>query len=257
MPVLLSAVTLDNYGGTCNYAPPSWLTLFEGPGGPPRTAARAKRELDERLAFGDGAHRPYIHLVDGGVADNVGMRSVLMVLELMEALQQAGKATSFDRVRRIVVFVVNSVSSPRTHWDESKTPPGIVDTLVQASGVPIDHFSYEAMELLKDKQARWQSLRRLRASPEFAGSRNPAIAGDLKGPDVDLFAIDVSFAALKDKAEVEYLNGLPTSFVLSDEAVDRLRAAAGTIIMASPEFQRLLKEGGAKVVPAPSGQGPK
>ncbi len=123
--------------------------------------------------------------------------------------------------------------------------------------MPIDHYSYEAMELLKDKQARWQSLRRLRASPEFAGSRNPAIADDLKGPDVDLFAIDVSFAALKDKAEVEYLNGLPTSFVLSDEAVDRLRAAAGTIIMASPEFQRLLKEGGAKVVPAPSKQEPK
>ncbi len=38
VPVLLSAVTLDNYGGTCNYAPPSWLTLFEGPGGPPRTS---------------------------------------------------------------------------------------------------------------------------------------------------------------------------------------------------------------------------
>ena len=32
-------------------------------------------------AFADGANRPYIHLVDGGVADNVGMRSVLAVLE--------------------------------------------------------------------------------------------------------------------------------------------------------------------------------
>ena len=61
----------------------------------------------------------------------------------------------------------------------------------------------------------------------------------------------MSFAALKDKAEFEYLNELPTSFVLPDEAVDRLRAAAATIIMASPEFQRLLKEVGAKVVTAP------
>ena len=56
----------------------------------------------------------------------------------------------------------------------------------------------------------------------------------------------------KDKAEFEYLNGLPTSFVLPDEAVDRLRAAAGTIIMASPEFQRLLKEVGATIVAEPS-----
>jgi NTE family protein len=37
--------------------------------------------------------------------------------------------------------------------------------------------------------------------------------------------------------------------VLPSEAVDRLRAAAGTIIMASPEFQRLLKDVGARIVP--------
>ena len=58
----------------------------------------------------------------------------------------------------------------------------------------------------------------------------------------------MSFAALPDKAEREYLNKQPTSFVLPAEAVDRLRAAAGTIIVASPEFQRLLKDVGAKVI---------
>ena len=58
----------------------------------------------------------------------------------------------------------------------------------------------------------------------------------------------MSFAALKEKAELDYLNQRPTSFVLTPEAVDRLRAAAGTIIMDSPEFKRLLKDVGAKVV---------
>ena len=255
VPVVLSAVTLNNYGGNCSYVPPRALQFLSAPALPPRTAERAKREIDERLAFADGANRPYIHLVDGGVADNVGMRSVLATLESMEALHRAGVPTLLDRVRRIVVFVVNSVSTPRTHWDESERPPGTVNLLLQSSGVPIEHYSYESVELLRDKAARWQSLRRLRNSPEFAGSRNPAIAGELDGPDVDIFAIDISFAALKDKAEFEYLNGLPTSFVLPDEAVDRLRAAAGTIIMASPEFQSLVKEVGATIVPgrAPTG----
>ena len=67
-------------------------------------------------------------------------------------------------------------------------------------------------------------------------------------PNAEIYAIDVSFAALKDKDELAYLNEQPTSFVLPDEAVDRLRAAAGTIIMDSPEFQRLLKDVGAKIV---------
>jgi len=255
VPVVFSPVTLDNYGGACNYAPPSWLQELKGSAGAPLASTRAQREVRERLAFADGANRPYIHLVDGGVADNVGMRSVLTALELMEAAQRAGVSTPLDRARRIVVFVVNSVSEPPTHWDESETPPGIVSTLLQASSVPIDHYSYESIDLLRDKQARWKSLRRLRQSAAFARSKDPAIAAELKGPEVDIFAIDVSFAALKDKAEFEYLNGLPTTFVLPEEAVDRLRAAAGTIIMASPEFQRLLKEVGAKIVPEPSSVG--
>ena len=60
------------------------------------------------------------------------------------------------------------------------------------------------------------------------------------------------FRALKDKAELDYLNRQPTTFVLPPEAVDRLRAAAGTIIMDSPEFQRLLKDVGARIVSSPA-----
>ena len=70
-------------------------------------------------------------------------------------------------------------------------------------------------------------------------------------PQAKIYAIDVSFPALKDKAELDYLNQQPTTFALPAEAVDRLRAAAGTIIAASPEFQRMLKEAGVKVVGDP------
>jgi NTE family protein len=71
-------------------------------------------------------------------------------------------------------------------------------------------------------------------------------------PNADIYAIDVSFAKLGDKAEFDYLNRQPTTFVLPAAAVDRLRAAAGTIIMESPEFRRLLNDLHAKVVPPPS-----
>jgi NTE family protein len=256
VPIVFSPVTLNNYGGSCNYKPAAWLQRLTGPDGTPQGAERAMREVEERLAFADGARRPFIHLVDGGVADNVGMRSVLTVLELMEALQRAGVSTRLDDLRRIVVFVVNSVSVPRKDWDTKEKPPGPINLIVQASGVPIDHYSYEAVELLKEKEARWQSLRRLRQSAAFAGTQDAAVTKDLKGPDIDLFTIDVSFAALKDKAEFEFLNSQPTTFVLPDEAVDRLRSAGGTIILASPEFQRLLKAVGAKVVAEPSAAGP-
>jgi len=254
VPVALSPVTLNNYGGTCNYVPPAGLQLVAKDAQPSRAAERAKRQVDEWLAFTDGARRPYIHLVDGGLADNVGMRSFLTVMDLTEALQEAGEATWLDSVRRIVVIVANSATAPRTKWDQSESPPGAVTLVLQSSGVPMEHYSFEAMELLKDKSANWRLKHRLRQSAAFAANTDPAIAEDLKGPDIDIYPIDVSFAELKDKAEFEYLNGLPTSFVLPPEAVDRLRAAAGTIMAASPEFQRLLKDVGAKVVTEPAAQ---
>jgi NTE family protein len=255
VPVVLSSITIKNYGGTCNATIPAWAKLFLDASDPPRPAARAIRSLKAEQAYGDSVHRPYLHLVDGGVSDNVGMRSVLDSLEILEALHEAGRPTPLGSARRIIVFVVNSLSSPPTNWDESENPPGTVDILLKAAGTPIDAFSYESVELLKDTAALWQAMRRIRNSAPFATNTDPEVAAALRVPDAEIYAIDVSFPALKDKAELDYLNQQPTSFVLPAEAVDRLRAAAGTIIMASPEFQRLLKDVGARVVSDKSAAG--
>jgi NTE family protein len=64
--------------------------------------------------------RPFVHLVDGGVSDNVGMRAVLDAMEVLEALQHAGVPTQLERARRIVIFVVNSLSSPPTDWENPR-----------------------------------------------------------------------------------------------------------------------------------------
>ena len=250
VPVVLSAVTLNNYGGSCKYETPAWVKMFTQSEDPPRPAARAIRELNEARVLADGVNRPYIHLVDGGVSDNVGMRGVLDALQLLEALHAAGVPTPLDHVKRIVVIVVNSLSSPPTDWDTSERGPGVVDVLLKSTGVPIDHYSYEAVELLKDISARWDTARRMR---ELAGcdvNKDAPVCAAIRVPQAKIYAIDVSFPALQDKAELDYLNRQPTSFVLPPEAVDRLRAAAGKIIASSPEFQRMLRDAGVKVVEA-------
>jgi NTE family protein len=194
--------------------------------------------------------------VDGGVSDNVGMRGVLDALQFLEALHTAGLPTRLDHVKRIIVFVVNSLSSPPTHWDESEQGPGVVEVLLKSTGVPIDHYSFEAVEQLKDIAARWQMGRHIRDLAQCSTNKDPPVCAAIRVPAAEVYAIDVSFAAVPDKAERDYLNLQPTSFVLPAEAVDRLRAAAGTAILASPEFQRLLKDVGATIVTdAPTGAG--
>jgi NTE family protein len=255
VPVVLSPITINNYGGTCNYETPAWVKLFLDSATPPRPAARAIRELRDAEPYADGVHRPYIHLVDGGVSDNLGMRGVLDILELLEALHDKGMPTPLDQVKRIIVFVVNSLSSPPTNWDQYENPPGTLDILVKATGVPIDHYSYEAIEQLKDIAARWQLGREVRDMVGCSTNKDSPLCKKIRVPQAEIYAIDVSFASLPDVNERAYLNLQPTSFVLPPEAVDRLRTAAGTIIVASPEFQRLLKDLGAKVIAVPQAGG--
>ena len=255
VPVVLSAVTINNYGGTCNYSVPPWVQLFTQSANPPRPAARAIREIKDAEPYVDGVHHPYIHLVDGGVADNVGMRGILDALAFLEALHDAGQPTPLDRVKRIIIFVVNSLSSPPTNWYQSESPPGTIDILLKATGVPIDHYSYEAVELLKDTAARWEKDRKTRSLAGCSTNNDSPVCAAIRVPQAEIYAIDVSFAMLPDVKERDYLNLQPTSFVLPPEAVDRLRTAAGTIILASPEFQRLLKDVGAEVIAAESTDG--
>jgi NTE family protein len=252
VPVILSPVTINNYGGTCNFHFPAWVALFADSDTTPRPAARASKRLKEFKSYDDSIHRPYLHLVDGGVSDNLGLRSVLGLLETFETLHSLGLPTPLDNVRRIVIVVVNAHASPETRWDESEDAPSSVRAIIQAAGVPINAYSADTVELLRDIGARWQMLRRVRDSTALSPDKDPGLKEVLKAPDAGLYVVDVSFGALTDDNELDYLNNLPTSFVLSNAAVDRLRAAAGAIILASPEFQRLLRDAGARVAAEPT-----
>jgi NTE family protein len=252
VPVVLSSITIDNYGGTCGYRPPLWTKVFLDNPNPPRPAARTVKRLQELEAFADREHRPFLHLVDGGVSDNVGMRGVLDVLSTFEALHAAGMQTPYDHVRNIFIFVVNSLATPPNDWDLQENPPAVFDVLLKATGTPIDRYSYDTVETLKDIQARWASLREVRDAIKPYPALGEKLQGVMRAPDINIRVIDVSFGVLADRAQRDYLNTLPTSFVLSDEAVDRLRVAARDAILASPEVRRLISNGALRMV----GSGP-
>ena len=98
-------------------------------------------------------------------------------------------------------------------------------------------------------------MRRIRDSGVIIDNGNPALAEVMRVPSLEVYVINVSFADLKDAMERAYLNEQPTSFALPPEAVDRLRAAAGRIVLESPDFQRYLRDLGDRVVKTPTPAG--
>ena len=240
VPVVLSPVTYRNYGGQCGAGMPNWVQDVANTDSPSRPAGRALLRYREIRDLSDSAQRPYIHVVDGGVSDNLGLRGMLEAFELLEASPQFQKEADLDRLKHIVVVAVNSRSAPSTDWDRSPTPPGLVAQLMQSSSVPIDHFSYESVELLKDIAQRWASRRLLDVARKRLEGMTQAQA-EAAVSHITFDAIDVSFDAIADPAEQRYFMDLPTSFVLPDEAVDRLRELGGRLLRQSPAYQSLLQ----------------
>jgi NTE family protein len=240
VPVVLSPVTLDNFGGTCNYQYPAWVRDFKEKR-TDRVSGRALKRYEEMKGIENSKDRPFIHLVDGGVSDNIGVRGVLEALEELSASSEFRGEVGFGGVRRIVLILVNSHSAPTIDWDQRETPPGFIFQLLLSSGVPIDRYSFETVETLKDQAeiVQWR--------------REPKVAGSLAGatrhrramiPKITLQVVDVSFDAIRDPKEREYFMNLPTSFVLLAEDIDRLREIAGRLLRQSPEYESVVSEMG-------------
>jgi len=248
VPVALSPVTLSNYGGGCDYEYPVWVRDALAIGVSKEYSARALHRYREMQVLQDSSNHPYLHLVDGGVADNLGIRGVL------EALQELSFSGSFRKQRgagginRIVLIVVNAQSKKPNKWDMRESPPNSILQTLQSSNVPISHYTFETVELMKQlvREADWQ--RRLEiAEARLAGASLEE--AETRYPEVEMLVFDVSFAAIEDVEERKYFQSLATSFVLPDEAVDRLREVGGELLRQSPVFQEVLERIGAKSLP--------
>jgi|LGOV01.1.fsa_nt_gb NTE family protein len=241
VPIVLSPVTFNNYGGNCGYQYPAWVRSVADPENRARPAGRALQRYREMQDFQNSKDRPFIHLVDGGVADNIGVRGVLEALEELAASAAFRGEVGFSVIRRIVLLVVNARSSPRTDWDRRESPPGTVAQLLQASGVPIERYSFETVETMKDRAAIWKWRRDLLVTQaRLAGATKEEAEG--RAPKVTLHVLDVSFDAISDPKERAFFMNLPTSFVLPAEDIDRLREVAGRLLRQSAEYETIVHE---------------
>ena len=219
LPPLLTPISLRNRAGSCGYQEPPWAAA-SAPGEPLRRGGLRALEL---RSYSNALERPYVHLFDGGIAENLGLRSLI---EALDAIANAPPPLPGGAAapKKIVAIVVNAHKNPARDWDRSAEPPGKSDLLEQASSIPVDRYSLEAVEAARDQLVRWAAA----------------------VPGRTAFLVEVSFDGIADATERKYFYELPTSFALEDEQVDRLREIAGRLLRESPAFRKaLLDLGGA------------
>ena len=221
VPGLLSPLTLRNHAGRCGFEPPAWFQ-----------AAMAARDTDPRryratqsvLPYLQPDQKRYIHLVDGGIADNLGVRVVLDRIEIAGGIEQFGALEKWAPPDHLIAIVVDAETQPDPAIDLHAVAPGVVDTLGLVSSSLIRRINDDTLDLLDESVQAW--------------------AQQLSGPGhrVSGHVVEVSFDHVHDAEVRAYLQRLPTSFSLSDEQVDRLIAAARTVLRESGQFQAVLKE---------------
>ena len=234
VPILLTPITLRNYAGRCGYELPENLRQnLESRD----TSTRQFTLASNLLPYLDGKKKPYIHLVDGGVADNLGLRAVLDRVILMGDPWTTLVQTGLRNAHKIVFVVVNAEKGLSTRWDHYPGSPPLSGMIDSYSSIAIERYNVETIALLRESIPRWtEEIRRGRCAPGQV-STEPGSCGDIR-----FYIVEVKFEALKDEAQREYLMSLPTSFSLKSEDVDKLRDAAHQILAQSEQFQELLRE---------------
>lgn len=234
VPVLLSPITIKNYSNSCGFTPPEFVkrTLSEH-----ETFSRGYHLLQNIKPYMDSKKTPNIHLVDGGVSDNLGIRAFLDREFAIGNLWDAFKTAKKENVHKVVFIVVNAETEVSRKWSLFDKPPVISEMLKSYSSIAITRYNYETLLLLRESFNRWTEEVRKGRCGDGPVSTKPGACGDIK-----FYLIEVKFDALPDEDERLYFKQMPTSFKLSAEQEERLKDAAHRILRGSPEFQRLLRD---------------
>jgi NTE family protein len=219
VPVLLSPITLKNFAGTCGYQPPAWLKdALEEKG---ITSSR-KIEARTLVEYLDRKKRPWIHLVDGGISDNLGLRVFFNSVDLIGDPHLALAELGHRNVRQILIISVNANAMPERKWTFERADPGLSEVIDAITSDQIGRYSTDSIEILDTAYEYWTK--------------------QISTPDrpVTMDFVEVSFQAVQDATKRRYLNNIGTNFDLNDEQVDRLISAAREVLRVSPELKRFL-----------------
>lgn len=241
LPLVLSPITFKNYAGDCGYQPPDWLE-------PAAHSARPgkRQRAKELLSYLDVHKRPYIHLLDGGLSDNMALRGVLEGSAVAGGLDQALKNAGIKKIKKLVFIAVNAETSPDVREYRSDHIPSLSRVFNALVDIPINRYSSDTLLIMRLGVEKWQETlraRKLASAPRGLSQGKPQEVGDsVFGEDADMYFIDVSLGAVADAEEQQSLMKIPTTLYLTDEQIERLLSAATKLIHRDPEYQRLMRD---------------
>lgn len=214
VPFVFSPIVLNNNGGNCQYVPQTDNL--------PRPLTEQEHHQNEVMyqfinQYSDSKNRAYIHLLDGGLTDNLGMRGVL---DLNNSLfgRLVMQQLSDNKVNRIIILNVNAQNQPDSKISTSPNSPSARDVAAAIINIPIDQNSKTSLQQMNHLVAQWKAQQ----------------------PNIEMNFISVNLPDLPEGELRQRVLNLPTSFYLPHEDVNALKQAATILLQQNAAFQNLV-----------------
>jgi len=233
VPVLFSPITLRNYAGRCGYQAPDWVSTELANN---QHASRRGQRAELISSYLDSVERPYIHLVDGGLSDNLGLRAILDEVVFAGGIQQTVERQRLGATDHILFVVVNAQSGLNSSWDKLEGGPSATQVVDAATTVQINRYNFETVELLRRSVSAWgDELRNARCQAALAANAAATCSA------VKMHLVEINFESVKDVEKRKTLRLMPTSFALPRDAVDQIRGTARELLRDSAEYHEFLQ----------------
>jgi NTE family protein len=233
-PVLFSPITLTSHTPDCRGVRPPTAPPAEWADTPD---ALSRRALLARTANGylDPERTKFVHLLDGGISDNLALRGVVNGGIALDDTSDAFRRVAL-KARRILVLSVDGQSAPDLSLSKQRVVTGLSQIFGAVSGTQIDAYNFETL-VPTDSELRnlVESVRKVRcAQARVIEGHN---CDDVRGA-----LVHISLASIPDPQERQRLQAIPTGLTIPDEDVDLLVSSGEQLVQQNDTIRRLISD---------------
>jgi NTE family protein len=220
VPIVFPTVRLRSRVGSCDYQPPEWITTERGVGGSDLRSIVRDQIASQVESLDD---REFIHLLDGGISDNLGLMNGIAAIAALGDVQQGTQSLGLEGVELILLITVNAEKETERPWDQLDNAASPFQVVSGLSGAQMSQNN--------------------RLVTQLARAAFTELARDLSTPEkpVRFRLVELGFENVQDSEERQYLRRIETSFNLSDTKVDRVIEAGRELVRRSPELESALE----------------
>ncbi|QIM69324.1 patatin-like phospholipase family protein [Basfia succiniciproducens] len=224
VPLLFSPLTLNNNGGNCHFDIPELIQISQNISNDAQKSKNLEELKNTLSLYQNSKERPFIHLVDGGLTDNLGLSGLIDIYDVAGQEGMYREAVK-NQLKNIIVINVNAQNEVSSEIDKTANVPGTRDVINTIINVPIDRNSQV-------------SLRRFR---EFTDEWNKSMANKPPKQRINMHFVNLSLKDLPESQLKKEVLNISTSFYLLHSDVNKLKRSAKILLQQSKEYQDVLR----------------